>query len=414
MKILIVGGGGREHALAWRLTKSPSVHQVLASPGNPGIEQLGMCLPSPADMAGYASLAEQHRVDLTVVGPEAPLVAGIVDEFQRRGLAIVGPTQKAARLEGSKIFAKQFFERAGIPTARSVQTTSFDQAIAALKQFPHPVVIKADGLAAGKGVVIAESHAQAMDAVQALGPALVIEEFLTGREVSFIALTDGRELYPFPPSQDHKRLQDGDRGPNTGGMGAYCDSAILSDIESAQVLDQVMYPAITQMAKEGCPFTGFLYAGLMMTAGGPKLLEFNVRMGDPETQAILLSSSGDLAQFLARPATEKMRFDRPSVCIVLAAAGYPGSPETGQTITGLQEASANGAVVFHAGTGRRDGKVVTSGGRVLGVTASGANLASALATAYDAVGKVGFPGMQFRSDIGKRGLVAARIPAVGT
>ena len=350
MKILIVGGGGREHALAWRLVKSPSVTEVMASPGNPGIEQLGMCLSSPPDVSGYAAMAEEYDIDLTVVGPEAPLAAGIVDEFRSRGLAIIGPTQRAAQLEASKIFAKQFFTKAGIPTARSLETVSFEQARAALGQFSLPVVIKADGLAAGKGVVIASTAQEAQQAVQALGPYLVIEEFLEGREVSFIGLSDGHQLYPFVPSQDHKRIGDGDQGPNTGGMGAYCDTAILNNRETGRVLDEIMHPAIAQMSKQGSPFTGFLYAGLMMTATGPKLLEFNVRMGDPEAQAILHSTEGDLGEFLANPATVRLRVDRPSVCVVLAAEGYPEKPHTGQLITGIDDASATGAIIFQAGT----------------------------------------------------------------
>jgi phosphoribosylamine--glycine ligase len=389
------------------------VTEIFASPGNPGIEEIGACFPASSNVAAYATLAEEYEVDLTVVGPEAPLVAGIVDEFRSRGLAIIGPSQRAAQLEGSKIFAKQFFSRAGIPTARSAQTTSTAEATAALKDFSLPVVIKSDGLAAGKGVVIASTAKQAQEAVEALGPKLVIEEFLEGREVSFIGLSDGQQIYPFVPSQDHKRIHDGDRGPNTGGMGAYCDTDILTSTEVGRVLDEIMHPAIAHMAKEGSPFTGFLYAGLMMTDDGPKILEFNVRLGDPEAQAILHATEGDFCEFLLHPATVRLRFEKPSVCVVLAAAGYPEKPQTGQIITGIEEAEATGATIFQAGTKRKEGKLVTSGGRVLGVTAQGDDLAAAIQAAYSAVEHIHFAGMQYRKDIGQNGL-RAKLPTVGT
>jgi phosphoribosylamine--glycine ligase len=413
LKVLIIGGGGREHALAWRLAKSPSVTEVYASPGNPGIAQIGTCLTPAKDLKDYAAQAEEFDIDLTVVGPEAPLVAGIVDEFRSRGLAIVGPSQRAAQLEGSKIFAKQFFSRAGIPTARSEQTTNLDEALAALKHFSLPVVIKADGLAAGKGVIVATTGKEAREAVEALGPALVIEEFLEGREVSFIALSDGQHLYPFPASQDHKRVGDGDQGPNTGGMGAYVDPGILSDKESGRILDEIMHPAIALMSKEGSPFTGFLYAGLMMTAEGPKLLEFNVRMGDPETQAILYAVEGDLGEFFLSPASTRLRSVKSTICVVLAAEGYPEKPHVGQQISGIEDAESAGATVFQAGTRLKDGKLITSGGRVLGVNADGEDLATAIQTAYAALGKIRFAGMQYRRDIGARGL-RDTLPAVGT
>ncbi len=289
MKILIVGGGGREHALSWKLAQSAQVTAIYATPGNPGIAAIASCVPAPQSIPGFANLAAQYGVDLTVVGPEAPLVAGIVDEFRARGLKIVGPTAAAARLEGSKLFAKQFFERAAIPTARSGLN---------IKKSSFPIVVKADGLAAGKGVVIANNQPEAEEAVQRLGPNVVIEEFLEGEEVSFIGLSDGEHIVPFAPSQDHKRIFDGDQGPNTGGMGAYCDSRILTDKQTGEVMERIMLPAIRQMRKEGNSFTGFLYAGLMMTEEGPKVLEFNVRLGDPETQALLYSFNGDLADLL--------------------------------------------------------------------------------------------------------------------
>src|SRR5579875_1756269 len=403
MKILIVGGGGREHALAWRLKQSPAVQGIIASPGNPGISSIATCIPAPAEISGYADLAEHYGVELTVVGPEAPLVAGIVDRFHARGLHIIGPTAAAAQLEGSKCFAKQFFTRAGIPTARYG---------AHIKDFSFPVVIKADGLAAGKGVVIAQDGREAEQAMQRLGPNVVIEEFLEGEEVSFIGLSDGNTLVPFAPTQDHKRIFDGDRGPNTGGMGAYSDTRILTSQQGGEVMERIMLPALYQMRKEGTPFTGFLYAGLMMTADGPKVLEFNVRLGDPETQALMYSFRGDLADLLigavrAAPSSwgaQAAAAPRPAVCVVLAAAGYPEQPRSGDPISGIEQAEAVGAKVFQAGTRREHKTLVTNGGRVLGVTADGETLPEAIAQVYGAVEKIRFEGMHYRRDIAVGGL----------
>lgn len=406
MKILIIGGGGREHALAWRLAQSPSVSGVVVSPGNAGIGTIAKCVSAPPGISGYADLAETEGIDLTVVGPEAPLVAGIVDLFRSRGLKIVGPTQAAARLEGSKIFAKRFFERAGIPTAESVQVSSVDEGLRAVRAFSLPVVVKADGLAAGKGVVIAQSLREAEMAIQKLGPELVIEEFLTGEEVSFIGLSTGETVLPFPPTQDHKRAFDGDAGPNTGGMGSYWDGRILTAQQSDEVMDRVMLPAIRQMSAEGTPFTGFLYAGLMMTAAGPKVLEFNVRLGDPETQVLMYNFQGDLGQFLLgdRSAAALPVSSRPAVCVVMAAEGYPNSPTIGARIEGLELAEQTGATVFHAGTKQNGNDVLVSGGRVLAVTASGETLQAAIDAAYKGVGKIHFAGMHYRTDIGQKGL----------
>ncbi len=414
MKILIVGGGGREHALAWKLAQSPSVNQIIAAPGNPGIAQLGTCVAAPSDVSGYVDLALAHRVDLTVVGPEAPLVSGIVDQFRSRNMPIVGPTQAAARLEGSKIFAKEFFTRTGIPTARSIQTLGMANALSAIKRFSYPLVIKADGLAAGKGVVIAQDQVQAEEAALRLGPSLVIEEFLEGEEVSFIGVSNGHALIPFAPSQDHKRAFDGDQGPNTGGMGAYTDSRILTSRQIGEVMERIMLPTLRQMNADGTPFTGFLYAGLMMTGEGPKILEFNVRLGDPETQSILHCFSGDLADLLRQMADGAAPTPPPppigcSVCVTLAAEGYPDAPRLGDLITGIREAEATGATVFHAGTkqvsddlGGHD--LVTSGGRVLGVTAGADTLQGAMDRAYAAVNKISFRGMHHRRDIAQKGL----------
>jgi phosphoribosylamine--glycine ligase len=409
LKILIIGSGGREHALAWRLAKSPQVRGIIASPGNPGIAQVATCVPAPADVSGYADIAEARGVDLTIVGPEAPLVTGVVDHFTRRRMKIIGPTQAAARLEGSKIFAKQFFDRAGIPTARSIQAASFADGLSALKHFSLPVVIKADGLAAGKGVIIAQSQEEAQYAITQLGPAIVIEEFLEGEEVSFIGLSNGQMIFPMAPTQDHKRVFDGDQGPNTGGMGAYADPRILTAAQSSDIMERIMLPAITRMRQEGTPYTGFLYAGLMMTRDGPKVLEFNVRLGDPETQALMHSYGGDFAEVLTLAVNgtgtvSGRAWGGCSVCVVLAAEGYPNAPITGDVITGIAEAEATGATVFQAGTKQRGNQLLTSGGRVLGVTAGGETLPAAVENAYAAVEKVGFRGMHYRKDIGQKGL----------
>lgn len=408
MKILVVGGGGREHAIAWRLAQSPGV-EVIASPGNPGIASVARCIPAPDSVAGYADLAEQEHVELTVVGPEATLVAGIVDEFHARRLRIVGPTHAAAQLEGSKIFAKQFFGRAGIPTARAVETTSHAEALDSIKKFLLPAVIKADGLAAGKGVVIVRTEQEAREAIHVLGPRLVIEEFLEGEEVSFIGISNGEHILPLEAAQDHKRIGDGDTGPNTGGMGAYSDDRILSPHEVELVMDRVMYPAVQRMAVEGTPFQGFLYAGLMMTADGPKVLEFNVRLGDPETQALLHRVEAgflEALEFAAGGERVKLRWSKnPSVCVVLAAKGYPEAPIVGDRISGIREAEQEGSIVFQAGTKTNaTGELITAGGRVLGVTASGETLDAAINSAYRAAGKISFRGMQFRHDIGAKGL----------
>jgi len=408
LKILIVGGGGREHALAWRLKKSPGV-ELIVSPGNPGIAQIASCVPAPATIAGYADIAAAHHVDLTVVGPEATLVAGIVDEFYRRRFKIVGPTQAAAQLEGSKIFAKQFFERASIPTARSIQVKSFNEALSAIKHFSLPVVIKADGLHAGKGVVVAQTEGEAIEAIQKLGPNLVIEEFLEGEEVSFIGLSNGFFVAPFAPAQDHKRAFNHDQGPNTGGMGAYTDSRILTSAQTSDIMERIMLPTLHQMRAEGTPFTGFLYAGLMMTAVGPKIIEYNVRLGDPETQAIMHSFQGDFLELLTMMVNGTGTIQRRtvgdcSVCVTLAAENYPEAPRTGDIITGIEAAEETGATVFQAGTRLQGNDLVTAGGRVLGVTADGETLRAAIDKAYAAAEKIHFNGMHYRTDIGQKGL----------
>lgn len=349
--------------------------------------------------------------DLTVVGPEVPLVAGLVDAFRARGLRIVGPNAEAARLEGSKIFAKDFLRQRGIPTAAYITVEDASHARMALGRFGFPVVLKADGLAAGKGVIVAHNAAEAEAALATLSGRLVIEEFLTGEEVSFIALCDGRDALPLAASQDHKAVFDGDQGPNTGGMGAYCDAGILSEVHTRMVMDQVIYPTV-----EAMNFSGFLYAGLMITSDGPKVLEFNVRLGDPETQPLMHRMQSDFVPALLAASEGKLAGQTlawnpgPSVCVVLASAGYPGAYETGKEIRGLQMAEAKGATVFHAGTRVLHSRLETCGGRVLGVTASGADLPAAITAAYEGVRHIEFEGMHYRRDIGKRGL--GRSPAL--
>jgi phosphoribosylamine--glycine ligase len=419
VNVLVIGAGGREHAIVWRLANSPSVKSVCATPGNPGIARVAKCVPSCGSPEDLLRVAETVGAGLTVVGPEAPLVAGVVDAFRAKGRLIVGPTRRAAQLEGSKIFAKQFMERAGIPTARFVAAETESDALKAVERFGCPVVLKADGLAAGKGVVVANTRQEAQAAVRGLlagklvgqaGSRIVVEEFLAGEEVSFIVLSDGKDCVALEPTQDHKAVNDGDTGPNTGGMGAYCDSRILTAGERQEVLERVIRPAIEQMRDEGSPFTGFLYAGLMMTPRGVKVLEFNVRLGDPETQPLMHALGSDLAEVLAAAARGELgtaslvwRSD-PSVCVVLASAGYPANPRTGDPITGIDAAESLGATVFHAGTRRVSGGIETAGGRVLGVTASGPVLGAAIERAYQAVDKIHFEGMHYRRDIGRKGL----------
>jgi phosphoribosylamine---glycine ligase len=396
MRILVIGGGGREHAIGWKLAKHG--HQVFAAPGNPGLADVGTVLST----TNYADAAESVNPDLTVVGPEMPLVAGVVDQFRARGLAIVGPDRQQAQLEGSKIYSKQFMADAHIPTARSVQVRDLEAARAALDSFMLPVVVKADGLAAGKGVVIAETREQAVAAIESLGPSLIIEEFLIGEEISFIAICDGRKALPFEATQDHKAVCNNDSGPNTGGMGAYCDGRLIDAGMAATVMDTIIRPVVDRTG-----FTGFLYAGLMMTADGPKVLEFNVRLGDPETQPLMHRMRTDFAEVLtaaARGDLGSCRFDwrpEPSVCVVIAAAGYPGKVRTGDTISGVDSC---GTEVFQAGTRIGSRGLETAGGRVLGVTDRGADLRQAIETTYRAASLVHFEGMHFRSDIGRKGL----------
>ena len=419
MKVLVIGSGGREHALVWKLRQSTSVEQVYCVPGNAGIAMEASCIPgdvlSPPELA---CLAETLDATLTVVGPEAPLVAGLVDEFERQGRAVLGPTRAAAQLEGSKIFTKQFLHRHHIPTARFVVVEAAQDIPGAVAKFGFPVAIKADGLAAGKGVVIAadESHAQQTATamleghfVGAAGRRLIVEEFLEGPEASFILLTDGKDYLSFPPTRDHKRALDNDQGPNTGGMGAYCSPGILSEAQNQTVVQTIIEPTLSGMRELGHPFRGFLYCGLVLTGEGPKVLEFNVRLGDPETQPLLYRlESKDLADILLSAAVGRLgsaRFSwkqQSTTCVVLASGGYPGPYERGFPISGLAEAEAMGVKVFHAGTMLRDGRPVTSGGRVLGVTGAGDSLPEAAQRTYAAAEKIHFEGGHYRRDIGRK------------
>jgi phosphoribosylamine---glycine ligase len=402
MRILVVGAGGREHALVSRLGRN-TLNELYALPGNPGIARIAQCLPlTDSSPESILAAANSVNADLTVIGPEAPLVAGVADLFRAAGRPIVGPTAEAARLEGSKVFAKTFFRDRGIPTAQFVTAEEREDARRALDRFTYPVVIKADGLAAGKGVVIAQDRTQAEHAIDSLGPRLVIEEYLEGPEVSFIVLSDGTNVVPLMPSRDHKRVFDHDEGPNTGGMGAYCDHSLVTDAQATQIMETIIQPVV-----DATQYTGFLYAGLILTASGPKVLEFNVRLGDPEAQAILPHLRTDLAEVLMEVAkgdlnTRTLEW-RPgaSLCVVVAAAGYPGSVRSGDLIRGIEEAESTGATVFHAGTRISWGGCVTAGGRVLGVRASGADVASAAESAYAGVRKIHFDGMHYRNDIGR-------------
>jgi phosphoribosylamine--glycine ligase len=428
MKVLVIGGGGREHALVWKLKQSPRVEKIWCVPGNGGIEAEAECLPAdPADVPQLVALAERISPDLTIVGPELPLVNGIGDAFRSRGWPIVAPLQQAAQLEGSKIFAKEFLRRHNIPTAQTygVYGAARD-AVAALSGLNSPVVIKADGLCAGKGVLVAQDAASAEDFIRRLldqnelgpgGKRVLLEETLEGEELSFIVVTDGQRYAPLVPTRDHKGVFDGNRGPNTGGMGAYSTDELLLLTLRQKILDSIVEPTIRGLAAEGIHYQGFLYIGLMLTSAGPKVLEFNCRLGDPETQAIVARMDFDLAQVLAEVAAGTLEPTRlkwkpdASVCVVIASGGYPGKFETGKIIGGLTDAErVNGVKVFHAGTHREGNAIVTSGGRVLGVTASGATIDAALSLAYEAAATIRFEGMHYRKDIGAQ---AGRLHAAG-
>ena len=421
MKVLVIGSGGREHALVWKLRQSPRVSKVYCAPGNGGIADEAECLAADVkSVESLVALANQTRPDLTIVGPELPLQLGVVDEFSRRGWRIFGPTKAAARLESSKSFAKQFLQRHRIPTAHYAIANSVDEVHAALPHFHMPVVVKADGLAAGKGVVICKSKEEAasvsaeMLSGKMLGEAgsrVVLEECLQGDELSFLVLSDGERVVPLVAAQDYKRIGDGDTGPNTGGMGAYSTRNILDDQMRNWLVQHVARPVVEGMKDEGAEYKGILYCGLMMTARGPMVLEFNCRFGDPETQPILMRLESDLVEALeasieGRVSDGDFRWSADaSVCVVMASGGYPGTFEVGKKIMGLEDAGkVQGAKVFHAGTSKRDGAYYTAGGRVLGVTARAADLPTAVQRAYDVVSKIGFEGAHYRKDIAARAL----------
>ncbi len=423
MKVLVIGSGGREHALAWKIGRSSLVDKVFCAPGNGGTASIAENVPLAVDdLPGLTRFVLDRSIDLTVVGPELPLVLGIVDRFQSLGLPIIGPTAAAARLEGSKIFAKDFMKRHQVPTAACVVCNSLEEAMGSIRRgdLDYPLVVKADGLAAGKGVVIAEDRPQAESTVEQMmrrrvfgeaGERVLLEECLRGREASFLVFSDGEHFLPMVPSQDHKRVFDRDRGPNTGGMGAYSADGILSSEEQGEVVRAIVRPTIRGMAAEGSPFRGVLYVGLMLTPDGIKVLEYNVRLGDPEAQPVLFRLESDLVEVLQAIHGQtldsvRLRWDAGcSVCVVMASGGYPGKYPAGRPIQGIDDAEAVGQVtVFHAGTRLQDGRLLTSGGRVLGVTAKDADLPSAVARVYRALGKVRFEPMHFRTDIGRQGL----------
>jgi len=419
MRVLVIGSGGREHAICWKLRQSDAVDELYAAPGNPGMRELADLVPIAVDeVQKLADFATDLKIDLTVVGPELPLVLGIVDEFRARGLAIFGPSRDAAQLEGSKIFAKEFMERQGVPTGRFVIAHDAEGARDAQRKFGLPIVLKADGLAAGKGVFIPQTEEEFEETLaiffeeRRFGSAaerVLVEECLTGEEVSVIGISDGERVLPLATSKDYKRIGENDEGPNTGGMGAHSPAGVLTGQQAGEILDRVMRRTVEGMAEEGHPFVGFLYAGLMMTPDGPRVLEYNVRLGDPEAQPLLMRLEEDLAEVLleaARRGFERQRLHfrhEVSACLVLAAEGYPAKARMGDPIRGLDQALARpGVEIFHAGTAVKDGAVVTAGGRVLNVCATGADLREALQHAYAAAELIEWPGRQLRRDIGRR------------
>jgi phosphoribosylamine--glycine ligase len=421
MKVLLVGGGGREHALAWKLAQSPRLTRLYAAPGNPGIAAHADCVPVPdTDLDGLVALARRERVELAVIGPEVPLSLGLRDRLSDAAVSVFGPSQSAARLESSKVFAKDLMARYGIPTARFRVFQDADAARRFSRELGAPLVVKADGLAAGKGAIVCATVPEADAAIRlcldegafgAAGRTVVVEEFMMGEEASFFVITDGMSALPLPAAQDHKTIFDDDRGPNTGGMGAYSPAPIVDEAMMGRVMEEIVTPTLAAMAKEGSPYAGVLFVGLMIGPDGPRVLEFNCRFGDPECQAILPRLDEDIlpvfeavASGRGLPASLRWRREA-SVCVVLASPGYPGTPRAGLPIEGVEAAAAlPGVNVFHAGTARRDGALVTAGGRVLGVQTLGEDIRAAIERAYDAVGRIRFEGMQLRHDIGRRAL----------
>ena len=422
MRILVVGGGGREHALTWKIAQSPLVDAIWCAPGNAGMAALAECVDIGAeDIEALADFAQRKKIDLTVAGPEAPLVAGIADLFRERGLAVFGPTREAAQMEGSKSFAKQVMEESGVPTGKAEVFTDFEAAEACIARSGAPYVVKADGLAAGKGVIIAQDDAAAYAALKscfvdrnfgAAGEKVLVEEFLEGQEVSILTFVDGEDILPMAPAQDYKRIGDGDTGPNTGGMGSYSPVPVLSERDYRRAVDEVLRPTAKALAARGIHFQGILYAGLILTADGPKVLEYNVRFGDPEVQAVLPRLKSDIVEAMLAVVEGRLSGtsleweDDPCVTVVVASGGYPASYEKGYPISGLEAAgSMDGVTVFHAGTRTGEGgEVLTAGGRVLNVSALGADFAAAREKAYEAVEKISFKDMYYRKDIALRTL----------
>ena len=417
MRVLILGSGGREHALAWKIAQSPKVNKIYCAPGNAGTASVAENIDiSPDNIQALLNFALIKGIGLTVVGPEQPLVKGIADSFEESGLRVFGPSQRAAEIEGSKVFCKDLMKKYGIPTARYESFNSLDQVKLFTKE-DEPVVVKASGLASGKGVVLCRNGKEARSAIQSImqgkvfgnaGDQVVIEEFLTGQEVSLLAFTDGKTILPLESAQDHKAAFDDDKGPNTGGMGAYSPAPIFTEELKKKVVDEIMIPTVRAMAKEGRYYRGILYAGLMLTESGPKVLEFNARFGDPETQPIMMRIKNDIVPIFeacidGTLATQTLQWKPEStVCVVMAAKGYPGSYEKGNEITGLNLNENQQAMVFHAGTKLDNGKVLTNGGRVLGVTALGLNINQAIKNAYSVVDKIKWDGIHFRKDIGSK------------
>jgi phosphoribosylamine---glycine ligase len=422
MKVLVVGGGGREHALSWKLSCSEKVDKVICTPGNAGIAADAELAPVGAeDIDGLIALADKEKPDLVVIGPEAPLVLGLSDTLRSKGFPVFGASQKAAEIEGSKVFSKELMKKYGIPTAPFAVFTEPAPAREYIKSSKAKLVLKADGLAAGKGVIVCDNESEALDAVTTImedkafgsaGDKLLIEERLFGEEASFLAFTDGEVVIPLASSQDHKAVYDGDKGPNTGGMGAYSPAPVVTDELHKIIMDRIMIPTVKAMAEEGRKYTGVLYAGVMVTDDGPQVLEFNARFGDPETQPLMFRMKSDVVDFMMACAKAdgslagmEMEWHEPTVCVVMAAGGYPGSYEKGKIISGLDEAAKLDLVkVFHAGTSEKDGNIVTSGGRVLGVTARGTDVKSAIDKAYEAVGSISWDGVYYRKDIGQKAL----------
>jgi phosphoribosylamine--glycine ligase len=421
MRVLVIGGGGREHALIWKLKQSLQVKQLFAAPGNAGIAELAECVDiSASEVRRLAEFAAKKGIDLTIVGPELPLTLGIVDEFEGRGLRIFGADQQAAILEGSKVFAKRLMKKYKIPTGFFQTFYRADDARRYIQDVGAPIVVKADGLASGKGAIVCQTVKEALDAVKRImddrafgdaGEKIVVEEFLSGEEASFLAFSDGETVLPMASSQDHKAVFDDDKGPNTGGMGAYSPAPVVTEEVHRKIMDQIMIPTVRAMAAEGRPYRGILYAGLMIKDGEPRVMEFNARFGDPEAQPLLMRMESDLFPILEAVVDRRLHEveirwrPEPAVCVVMASGGYPGAHEKGMAISGLRAAARmKDVVIFHAGTAIAGGKVVTSGGRVLGVTALGSDIPDAIARAYRAVEKIRWDGVHYRTDIGRKAL----------